>query len=248
MLALSAACGLTVSNKQKKFDDLLPEEKSAATIILEELRAFNTQVKARSAYNIDPIINKDRIDVSFKEMIFAANLGDNLVHISTWENLKPSQRELVQKWFAATSAEGARQIYQTFFYRFIAVVLAVKQYMYEVHSADWVYGVYSVYNLEINSVRVAIAHFASIGRKAEILAVVQPACASIQRLYGPSYAKHYNSKNNNEYYTDNLRALANPEAPNGAMYFICRWLEHGLPKLRDLTTELTWLKDARSRM
>ena len=239
-LALTSvvACGLTVTNKRPSFEDLQQEEKGAVETILEELTAFNGEVERTTEHSIAEALDRDRIDVSFRGLIFAANFGDDVMHISTWENLTEKQRELVRSWFESESLDLARQTYRKFFYEFLAVSQGVKEYMYQVHSAEWIFANRSLFNVERDGIRTGLAHYEAVGRRDEMWQFVEQACAPIRRqyddVYGPSFGK--------QFLKDNFQSLADPENPTGYMYYFCRWYEIGANEAFDLPRELAWIE------
>jgi hypothetical protein len=237
-LALVAGC-LTVTHERPAFTDLDPKEQAVVDIVLAELSAFNAQVKARTTYTIDEIIDRDRIDVAFEGMIFTANIGDNVVHIATWENLSDQQRTIVQGWFKAATPAVAQQTYETFFYRFMAVVQGVKQYMYKVLTTAWLFDHRTLYSMERDSVRTALAHYAAVGRKTEMWGFLTTACTPVKAQYDAAYSAKFTK----QYLADHIIELANPADPTGYMYFYCRWIDAGKVEAEELTKELVWLRD-----
>lgn len=239
LLLLLPGCGLTVTNERPSYQDLDPTEKSAVDVILSELTALNAQIKKRTIYNIDEIVNRERIDVSFEGLIFTGNIGDDTVHVAVWENLKPEQKTLIQGWFKSASAAAAEQTYKKLFYQFLAVSQGVKQYVYKVVTPAWVYGHRTLFSFERDSARTALAHYNAIGRHNEMWPFLTSTCTPVIQQYGATYGPNFNKA----YLADHVTELANPENPTGYMYFLCRWIEESKPDVEDLTIELNWLRD-----
>lgn len=237
--ALTAgACGLTVTNERPSYEQLEQPERDAVDVILAELAAFAGQVKARTPVSIDALVDRERIHVSFDGFIFAANLGDGVVHVSTWENLSAEQQALVQQWFGRPDLTSARDAYRTFFYRFLAVSQGAKQFMYDVMTVDWLFANRSLFNVERDSIRTALAHYQAIGLQAEIWPFVESVCAPLLAQYEPIYGPTFDKR----YLRDNFTTLAEPRAPTGYMYYICRWYQLGVREAENLTIELEWLR------
>jgi hypothetical protein len=236
-----AGCGLMVTNDQKPYEELSTEEKSAVDTILKELTAFDKQVKTRTTFNIDEVIDRSRINVSFHSMILATNLGDGTIHISTWEDLSPEQQTLVGQWFKTTAAPSTtKAYYQKFFYQFLAVVQGVKQFMFHVLTPTWVYEHRTLYSIERDSIRTTLSHYIAEGRKSEMWTFVSALCTPVIAQYDATYTSVFTKA----YLADHFTELAAPENPTGYMYFLCRWIVDGEADAEsDLTTELVWLRD-----
>jgi hypothetical protein len=228
------ACGLEVTQDRPAFTDLEPHEQNVVQIVLGELRGFNAQVEKYTPYSIASIIDKEKINVSFEGKIFFGNLGDQLVHISPWENLSDGQRQLVAGWFA-TSVAAAKPVYEKLFYRFLAISQGAKQYQYEALGVQWVFGNRSLYNVERDSLRETLSYYRHVGRQAEMWNLVSGVCKPILAQYGSSipFSKTY--------LNDNVQALANPDGPTGYMRYVCGWIELGKVQAVDMRTELTWV-------
>lgn len=188
-----AACGLTVTNDNTPYQALDAQERSAVDRILSELLAFNAQVKTRTTgkYTIDPLVDREHIDVAFEGMITVANIGDGQAHVSLWENLTDDERQVVQTWFKAATPQAAQVTYEKLFYEFLAVSQGVKQFMYNSLSAAWVFGRRSLFNVERDSIRTALAHYVAVGRKAEMWPFLSNACAPVLSQYAATYSSKF---------------------------------------------------------
>jgi hypothetical protein len=235
---LATACGLTVTNERPAYADLDPEEKSAVDIILRELTAFDSQVKQRTAYNIDEVVDREHISVAFEGVLFTGNIGDDVIHVSTWENLSPEQRVLVQGWFKTPEAQ-AEQAYKTLFYQFLAVTQGAKQFMYKVLTPAWVFGHRTLFSMERDSIRTALSHYVAVGRQAEMWGFLAATCAPVIAQFGSQYGPNFSK----QYLADHFAELANPDNPTGYIYYICRWIEESKAETESLTIELNWLRD-----
>jgi len=249
LLLLLPACGLTVTNERPDYSDLDQNEKRAVDIIYTELAAFDKNVRSQSKYNIAPLVNKNNIDVSFEGIIFIYNLGDGAVHVSLWENLTDAQRTLVQSWFQRATPAEARQWYEWFFYRFLAVAEGAKQFAYNVHGASWVVSHRSVYSLQRDAMRTGLAHFKLAGRQSEAWNRTASTCAPVLKQYDstwgylflPQYkSDHY--KKAKDYLQDNFASLVDPQDPTGYMYWICQGIAYEKTRLDPLSVELEWLR------
>jgi hypothetical protein len=236
LLPLTTGCGLTVTNERPTFEELDPVEQTAVRTVLRELRRFNAQVKRRTPHDIDRVVDQESIHVSFEGLIFSGNLGDGTIHVAVWENLGPAHQQLVGQWFKASPAR-AGTIYRKFFYQFMAVVQGVKQFMYELHTAYWIFTHRSLWNIERDSIRTALSHYVAEGRQGEMWSFLAQACVPIKAQYGELYRAKFTKSYLKEHFTE----IFNPDDPSGYMYFICRWIDHGKGTMEGLSGELDWL-------
>jgi len=240
-LLLLSACGdLTVTNERPAFEDLSVPEKSVVERVLNELTAFNQQVEMHTEYNVRTILDRQKIDVSFTGLILVANLGDEIVHISAWENLSTKQQALIQTWFGATTVEETRQFYEFFFYRFFVIGQGAKQFMYESSSVEWVYLNRSLYAVERDSTQLALTYFQN---DAAAIALMDRGCAQVRKRYDAKYRAGFELKRPeaDQYFLDNARSLLDPKEPTGYIYYVCRWIERGKGLLDSMNGELDWL-------
>ena len=244
-----AACGLTVTNERPEYSELDTAEQRAVDIIYGELAALDKNVRASSAHSIAPLVDKERINVSFESAIFIYNLGDGVMHVSVWENLTDAQRELVQSWFQRSTPAEAKEWYEWFFYRFLAVAEGVKQFAYNVHGSEWMLTHRSVYSLQRDAMRTGLAHFKLAGRQGEVWSRTANTCAPVIKQYDsqwgylflPAYAAdHY--KKAKEYLQDNYASMVDPADPTGYLYWICQGIAYEKTRLDPLTVELEWLR------
>lgn len=229
-------CGLNVTNERPTYEELDPLEQSAVQTVLKELRRLDTQFRNRTPYDISEVIDRDRIHVSFEGIIFSGNLGDDTIHVAIWENLTPGQQALVAGWFEASPTQ-ARAIYRKFFYQFMGVVQGVKQFMYKVHTPQWIFKHRTLWSIERDSIRTALSHYAAEGRKGEIWPFLTSACGPVKRQFGPTYSNKFSKPYLQQHFTE----IFNPEHPTGYMYFICRWIDDGKLGYEGLNGELDWL-------
>jgi hypothetical protein len=232
-------CGLTVTQDRPTYEQLETHEKNVVDIVLAELAGFNKQVELRTPLSIASIIDKNKINVSFDGNIFSGNLGDGVIHVAPWENLDQAQRDLIKGWFKASSEASAKATYEKFFYRFLTISQGGKQYMYEALTTEWVFANRSLFNVERDTLRETLSYYRTIGKKSEMWTFATNACKPILEQYGASLGNSFNKK----YLNAHFQELANPKAPSGYMYFICRWIEMGKVDAVDLTTELLWVRD-----
>ena len=254
LVLLLSGCGLTVTNERPAYEDLTATERSAVDIILEELRTLETRVRDRSvslfqeAYDLSPIVDRQRIDVAFKDMMVAYNLGDGVVHVATWDNLAASQRAAVERAFDTTPG-GAKTRYETLFYRVVGVSQGAKQFMYNVGSVEKAFSSFSAFNLELHPMRMAMAYFRDEGRD-NIWSFTDSVCAPVlsqnedkwghmfteeQSLGSPRFplAKAF-LKDNRELFVRGLDSTV-------GLYFICQWCKIARQDAESFDAELRWL-------
>ena len=245
-MLLVSGCGLHVTNERPTYDELTPNEQRAVTIVLSELRPLNANIKALSRnpkVDIAEIVDKEKIHVSFDGVIFVTNIGDNVIHVATWENLTPALQALCQKWWKTTPA-ATKARYEYFFYRFMATAQGVKQYMYKVLTPAWVFTHRSVFNLERDSIRTALSHYVAVGRKAQMWNFLSALCKPVLQQYRGQYPGTFpNIKASKKYMADHITEMAAPDDPTGYMYFMCEWIELGMSDAGGLQSELDWLRD-----
>ena len=249
VVTVLGACGLTVTNERPEYSELDQAEQRAVDIIYGELAALDKNVRGLTSYSIAPIVDRERIHVSFEGMIFIYNLGDGVVHVSVWENLTDDQRDLVQSWFELKTLAETKQCYEWFFYRFLAVAEGVKQFAYNVHGADFGITQRSVYSMQRDAMRTALAHFGASGRGTEAHSRTASTCAPVIKQYDdrwgylflPEYrADHY--KKAKLYLQANYFTLAAPEDPTGYIYWICQGIAYEKTRLDPVPVELEWLR------
>jgi hypothetical protein len=250
---LLLSCGLTVTNERPTYDEMDPVEKDAVQIILGELRALDEQTRARSLrlfgeeIGLDPVVDRERIHVSFEGVLFTFNLGDGVLHVAVWQNLNVAQQTIVAGWFD-TPPDQTRQQYEMFFYRFMAVAQGVKQFMFNALGTAWVFENRSLFNIERDSIRTALSFFAAQGRKETIWNGVNHACAPVLAQYADKYGELFIPEEGDDRYRkakqylhENLASMADPENPTGYIYFICQWNQLGQQDEEGLDEELRWL-------
>lgn len=246
-LVMITGCGLRVTNERPSYNELTKEEQRVVNIVLSELKPLNANISALSRkpkVNITEIVNKESIHVSFDGVIFVTNIGDNVVHVATWENLTAEQQELCKTWWKAPTLASAKAKYEMFFYRFMAVAQGVKQYMYKVLTPAWVFSNRSVFNLERDSIRTALAHYTAAGRKAQMWNFVTTLCKPVLDQYRKQYPGTFpDIKASKKYMATHITEMANPADPTGYMYFMCEWIELGKYDAGGLQSELDWLRD-----
>ena len=91
-----SSCDLTMTLDPVVYEDLDQQQRSAADRIFARLQAYDARLRAVSAgsYGLGPIAeDRDRIDVAIEGKWILLNLGDDRIHITTWEGLTAVQRE-----------------------------------------------------------------------------------------------------------------------------------------------------------
>ena len=91
-----SSCDLTMTLDPVVYEGLDQQQRSAADRIFARLQAYDARLRAVSAgsYGLGPIAeDRDRIDVAIEGKWILLNLGDDRIHITTWEGLTAVQRE-----------------------------------------------------------------------------------------------------------------------------------------------------------
>lgn len=248
-------CGLTVTNDPPVFEDLGEAEQSAVETIYAELKALDAVVRQRSKtlfgreVDLSPLVDRNRINVSFEGMLFTFNFGNGILHVAAWENLSEQQRATAGTWFG-TTAPDTEVWYKKFSYRFMALAQGFKQFMYNLTSVDNVYQHKYLFSMEFDSTRATHAYLAEIGRKVEMWPFTLKACAPV--LQNPQHKSAYGAfftpaesgatpmrfPQAKVYMQDHWHELANPVDPSGYMYFLCQAITIGQSEARNLNAEL----------
>ena len=254
LLAPLAACGLTVTNEPPTYEELDKPEQEAVDIVYAELKALDAKVRQRTLaifkrqYSLSPLVSKDRIIVDFEGLLFSFNFGDGRLRVAAWENLSASQRAVVGTWFGTTGTK-TETTYKNFVYRFMALAQGMKQYMYNLDTADNVYQHKYIFSMEFDSTRATHAYLDLVGRKA-MWSDVARACAPILAMsqHKSAYDKYFTAKESaakpmrfpqaKMYLQDNWRVLSDPNDPTGYMYFFCQAATIGQKEARPFDTEL----------
>ncbi len=254
LLAPLAACGLTVTNEPPTYEELDKAEQTAVDIVYAELKALDSKVRQRTKvvfkrqYSLSPLVNKDRIIVDFEGLLFSFNFGDGRLRVAAWENLTANQRAVVGTWFG-TKGTATETTYKTFVYRFMALAQGMKQYMYNLNTANNVYEHKYIFSMEFDSSRATHAYLSMVGRKGVSSQVVK-ACKPILAMsqHKSDFAKFFTAKESaakpmrfpaaKKYLQDNWRKLADPDDPTGYMYFFCQAATIGHKEARTFDAEL----------
>lgn len=241
-IAAMFSCDFRITQDKDNYDDLSPEEKTVVQLALEVITGFNNEVEKRTDYSISHIIDKEKINVSFDGNIIVTNLGDGVIHIAPWENLSTKQHELAMGWFGASNLSAAEATYKKFFYEFLVVSQAAKEYMYTTLSVEWVYGNRSIFNVERDTIRETLSYYRAIGKESEYWTFATNACSKMLATYRGKITF------NKTYLLENLQEIANPKDPTKYIYYICEWIDMGKTDAVDLTTELLWVIDIPSQI
>ncbi len=254
-LLLSAGCGLTVTGEYPTYEELNQQEKSAVDLIVAELKALDKLTRARTKAlfkeetGVDPVVDKERIHVSFHGRLLAMNIGDGVIHLSTWENLDTSQQEKIQASFKTTAAK-AKRWYEKFFYRVMAVSNGLKQYIFNVGSPGKAFGSFSLFNMEMHPMRTAMGYFTQAGRRGDIFTFTAAACKHViaqgSKEWGPLWTRAESKAwprfpKAKEYMRDNAELFLGAGDPSATLYFLCQFADVGMDEHEGFDGELRWL-------
>ncbi len=253
LLILLQGCGLTVTGDNPPYKDLEPEEQSAVDIIVAELKALDKVAKQRSkaifghTIDLNPVVDKERIHVSFQGRILALNVGDGTIHVATWENLTDQQRKLVQSNFKSTAAK-AKVWFEKLFYRVLAVSNGIKQFTFNTPSKTL--GSFSIFNMELHPMRTAMGYFTLVGRKSDIWSFTNTACKQVLAQGKSRFGKMFTTAQSmgtprfpkaKAYMNDNTQDFFEGADPTATLYFICQWTVIGKEETEGFDDELRWL-------
>ena len=255
LLLLLAGCGLTVTGEYPAYEELNKEEQSAVDLILAELKALDKQTRARTKAifgqetGLDPVVDLDRIHVSFHGRLLAMNIGDGVLHISTWENLDASQQAKIQAAFNTTAAK-AKRWYEKFFYRVMAVSNGLKQYIFNIGSPGKAFGSFSLFNMEMHPMRTAMGYFKQVGRSNDIFTFMTAACKQVLAQGSKAWGALWTAAESRswprfprakEYMRDNAELFLGAGDPTATLYFLCQFADVGMDENEGFDLELKWL-------
>ena len=216
-LVAASACELSLTVEPATYEDLDDSERSAADRVFARIRAFDERLRRVSAeeFGLGRIAaDRDRVDVSVSGIWVLVNLGDDRVHLTTWENLAPTQRERWGTWFAE-GAEAASARYRRFFYEYAALHLVGIQSVYSVQDVGWVYRWRSMFMVERDAQRMVVTYLAET--EPDLADFARRTCSTIRAHHDDVLREHYDGP----YYRDHVRELADPDDPSGYFWFLC---------------------------
>jgi hypothetical protein len=215
------ACDLTLTLEPETYASLDAAERAAADRIYAQLQLYDARLQAVSGarHTLGPLaIDRELVDVSVHELWVMANIGDDRVHLSVWENLTAGQRAEFARWFGE-GVEAAAARYGYTFYEFIALHLAGVQTVFAVQGVDWVYRHRNLFNVDRDAQRLVDTYLAEMNTN--LLSYAWATCASIRAAGDARFGAWYSMDG----YGSHVRELTNPEDPSGQIYMICKHLE-----------------------
>lgn len=217
-LAILCGCGLTVTNEPPTYDELPPEDQAIVDRILASVTAFDAAVEARGGPGIDEVIDRDAVQVHFQGLVMAANFGDGYLRLSIWEHLTAGQRAMIASWWSVDEATAGDTYYPKFFYDYLATHLAAIEWIYQVQGVDRVLADRPRFKVERDAQYLAVAFYEETDPTTMI--DVDAPCASLRAQH-----EDWESRYDQEYFTDHIVDIADPESPTEYFWFFCRWLD-----------------------
>jgi hypothetical protein len=219
-LLLPAGCDLTMSPDAVTYAGLSAVERAAADRIFVRMQSMDGLLRAvtGSVHSLGAVAtDQDTTDVSVRQLWVMANLGDDRVHVTVWENLTSEQRAEFASWFGeSVEAAGAR--YGTFFYEFVGLHLAGVQAVFAVQGVEWVYTHRSLFNLDRDAERLVATYLAQAD--SNLFTSTWATCDAIRTALDSRFGAYYSR----EGYMAHWRELTDPQDPAGQIYMICRHL------------------------
>ncbi|MBI5488485.1 MAG: hypothetical protein HY905_14220 [Deltaproteobacteria bacterium] len=234
ILLTLAGCDLTMTLEPVTYAELGEAERAVVDRIYARLQAFDARLQGATGgrYVLGAIaVDHDRVDVSVVDLWVMANIGDDRVHLSAWENLTGEQRERFASWFGETQ-EAAAGRYGRFFYDFVALHLAGVQTVFSVQGVDWVYRNRSAFNIDRDAERLAVTYLSEVDPG--LLGEAQTMCGAI----GAALEARFGAWFDPDGYAAHFRELTDPRDPSGQIYMICRQLEDAF--YRKVTFNMTF--------
>jgi hypothetical protein len=234
-LGLAFGCDWTVTNDPPQYDDLEQSEQAIVDRILGNMARFHASMLERSGPGIDSVLLQDAVQVHFHGIIMAGNFGDDFIRISIWDHLTGAERELIAGWWQLGMDE-TQTPYERMFYDYLATHLAAIQWIYEVQDVNRVLNDRPRFNVERDAQRLVTAFF----KETDITPLndILPFCQSTVAQFDDRWGSHYDD----DYFTDHLADLANPEDPSGYFYFFCRWAQESSLRAGSLSSEMDLIK------
>jgi len=219
-LLLPAGCDLTLTVDPATYESLNDTERAAADRIFARLQSVDglLQSVTGAVHSLGAVgTDRDLTDVSVHELWVMANLGDDRIHLSVWENLSDAQRVEFASWFGE-SPDAAAARYGTFFYEFVALHLAGVQTVFAVQGVEWVYTHRNLFNIDRDAERLVDTYLAQLDPN--LFSLAWSTCATIRTVYEARFGTWYSR----EGYGAHWRELTDPRDPAGQVYMICRHL------------------------
>ncbi|MEK6609235.1 MAG: hypothetical protein AABZ30_16380 [Myxococcota bacterium] len=242
-MALLCACNFTVTREAPTYDELPAADQRIVDRILANLQRFHDAVEdpTLGGPGIDTILDRDAVQVHFRGLVLAANLGDGAVRVSTWERLDGDQRERIASWWAQDSLQ-ASDAYPKLFYDYVATHLAALEWIYLVQGVQRVLDSRPRFNVERDAQRLTVATYAE--RDPRVLDDVARLCGPMRAQYDERWSAHYDSdtRESGHWFGDHIAALADPALPTGFFYYFCRWFEDARARAASLLTETELVK------
>ena len=220
-LLAAAGCDLTLTSDPLTYESLSATERAAADRIFAHLQAYDARLErsAAAGYVLGAIaVDRDRVDVAIRDLWVMANIGDDRVHVSVWENLTPGQRASFAAWGGGAEAAIAAR-YGRFFYEFAALHLAGVQTVFAIQGVDWAYRNRSAFNIDRDAQRLVVTYLSEVD--AALLAEARATCLAIRAILDARFASLFAP----EPYKTHFRELTDPHDPSGQIYMICRHME-----------------------
>lgn len=221
LVAVVAGCDLTFSDEPISYAALSDGERAAVDRIFARLQAYDARLEraVSAGYVLGAIaVDHDRIDVAVRDLWLMANIGDDRIHLSVWENLTDGQRARFAAWMGGTEAAVAGR-FGRFFYDFMALHLAGVQTVFAVQGVDWAYLNRSAFNIDRDAQRLVVTFLSEVD--GTLLAEARATCASIRAALDDRFGAWFDQTA----YGDHFRELTDPRDPSGQIYMICRHLE-----------------------
>ncbi len=232
-----AGCDFTFTMDPRPYESLNVAEKAAVDRIFARFQNYDARLRAVSGsrYSLGPTAtDRNLIDVSTHGLWVMANLGDDRIHLSVWENLTDDQCSRFGSWFGESLAAAAGRFGQ-FFYEYVALHLAGVQTIFAVQDVDWVYTHRNLFNVDRDAQRLVDNYL--VETDPNLRAYAFATCAAILVFFDSRYGSMYSK----EEYGAHVRELTNPADPSGQIYMICRHLQDA--ETRRLTFGMTFLAE-----
>lgn len=217
---VASGCDFTMTLDPITYEELGSTERAVVDRVFARVQGMDGRLRSVTSGRHTlgaPATDRNAIDVSVVDLWVMANVGDDRLHLSVWENLTAEQRQRFASWFGETT-EAAAGRYRQFFYDFVALHLAGVQAVFAIQGVDWVYRNRSMFNLDRDAERLVSTYLAAADTN--LLAWARGTCGAIRTALEPRFGAWYSR----EEYAAHVRELTDPRDPSGQVYMICRHL------------------------
>jgi hypothetical protein len=236
---LLSSCSWTVTRQPLSYEELSEDQRSAVDRINENLLRMHQALRVAGGPGIDGILGS--AEVGFEDLVIAVNLGDGRARVSVWEDLTAGQHELVAGWWDVDEST-AEMLWPPMAYDYMALHLAALEYVYVVQGVERVFEHRPRLNVERDAQRLVGAYVRASWPG--LFDLMTGLCAPMRAEYDEVWDEHYGPEPEDQrYFQEHLREIADPQRPTRYFYYLCRWMEDARVRTTTLPDEMQKIKD-----